>query len=108
MKKKAAAFVAFFFLLGVIVGCSDSSGLENETPIGVRNQHDTRVFIICKDIRGHFIEKSLHISASVRCGKKTFRLADFAAVGSRERYIAFPGQEKELERYLKEKGEGEP
>jgi hypothetical protein len=107
VKKTAAAFVAFFFLLGVIVGCTDSAGPENETPIGLRNQHDTRVFLICKDIRGHFIEKSLHISESVRCGKKTFRLADFAAMGSTERYIAFPGQENELKKYLQEKGEEE-
>jgi hypothetical protein len=63
--------------------------------------HDTRVLVICKDSRGAFYKKSLHKSESVTCGDTTFKLEDFSRIGENDCYVAFPGQEKELELYLK-------
>jgi hypothetical protein len=103
MKKLVVSIVVLFFFLGLPGGCTDSSKQEqgNERVIGVRKQHDTRVFILCEDSRGNFYEKSLHKSGHVICGRKTFNLKDFAKACKRNCYIAFPGQEKELEKYLK-------
>ena len=64
-------------------------------------QHDTRVVVVCRGSQGQYYKKSLHKSASVTCGDFTFRLEDFANIGENDRYVAFPGQEKELAEYLK-------
>jgi hypothetical protein len=103
MRKSAISIVALVFLLGLLGGCTDSSKHDqgNEILIGVRKQHDTRVFILCKDSQGKYYEKSLHKSADVICGGKTFKMEDFANICKEDCYIAFPGQEKELEKYLK-------
>ena len=94
--------VAVVFLLKLFPGCANSSKQEpeNETPVGVKKQHDTRVVIVCKDGNGQYLEKSLHISQSVNCGKAIFKLEDFAKSKTEDRYIAFPGQENELKKYL--------
>ena len=77
MRKLVVTIVALVFFLGLPGGCADSSKQKqgNEKPIGVRKQHDTRVFILCKDSRGEYYEKSLHKSAQVICGEKIFNLA---------------------------------
>jgi len=102
MRKLVVTIVALVFFLGLPGGCADSSKQKqgNEKPIGVRKQHDTRVFILCKDSRGEYYEKSLHKSAQVICGEKIFNLENFATICKEDCYIAFPGQEKELENYL--------
>ncbi len=103
MKKLVVTIVVLVFFLGLSAGCGDSSkqGQEHEKLIGVRKQHDTRVFILCKDSRGEYSERSLHKSAQVICGGKTFKLEDFVNICKTDCYIAFPGREKELEDYLK-------
>jgi hypothetical protein len=107
MKKLVVSIVAMVFFLGLPGGCTDSSKQEqgNEISIGVKKQHDTRVFILCKDCQGKYYEKSLHKSAEVTCGGKTYRLEDFAPICRDDCYIAFPGQERELEKYLKKIGQ---
>ena len=87
------------------MGCFDSSVHEDETPIGVKRQHDTRVLLICKDKQGKYHEESIHTSRSVTCGKTTFKLNDFAKMKQQDSYIAFQGQENELRKYLKAKGD---
>ena len=102
MKKIVAIMVVIVFYLNLFPGCVDSSKQEeiNEIPVGARKQHDTRVVIVCKDSNGQFSEKSLHISQSVTCGGSTYKLEDFAKLQMADRYVAFPGQENELNRYL--------
>ena len=104
MRKLAVSIVVLVFFLGLPGGCADSSKPKqgNEKLIGVRKQHDTRVFILCKGSRGEYYENSFHKSAQVICGGKTFNLEDFTTICKPDCYIAFPGQEKELENYLKE------
>jgi hypothetical protein len=71
----------------------------------VRKQHDTRLYVLCKDGRGYYHEESFHISAQVMCGGKIFNLEDFAPICKEDCYIALPGQERELEKYLKKIGQ---
>jgi hypothetical protein len=103
IRKLMVSIVVLVFFLGLPGGCADSSRHKqgNEKPIGIRKQHDTRVFILCKDSQGEYYEKSLHKSAQVICGGKTFKLKDYTSICKTDCYIAFPGQEKELEKYLK-------
>jgi hypothetical protein len=103
MRRLVVSVVVLVFFLGLPGGCVDSSKQEqkNEKTIGVRKQHDTRVFILCKDKQGQYFEKSFHKSEQVICGGKTFKLEDFVTICKTDCYIAFPGQEKELENYLK-------
>ena len=102
MKKIVVIMVALVFSLNLFPGCVDSLKQEevNEIPVGARKQHDTRVVIVCKDGNGQYSEKSLHISQSVTCGGSTYKLEDFAKLQMADRYVAFPGQEKELKKYL--------
>ena len=102
MKKIVAIMVALVFYLNLFPGCVDSSKQEeiNEIPVGARKQHDTRVVIVCRDSNGQYSEKSLHISQSVTCGGSTYKLEDFAKLQNADRYVAFPGQENELKKYL--------
>ena len=103
MRNLGVTIIVLILFLAFLGGCADSSKQEqgNERLIGVRKQHDTRVFILCKDSQGKYYERSLHKSAQVICGWKTFKLEDFANICKGDCYIAFPGQEKELKRYLK-------
>jgi hypothetical protein len=102
MKKTVAILITLFFFWGLCSGCQNSpkQEQENETPIGVRKQHDTRVVIVCKTDQGQYTEKSLHYSESVTCGDSTYKLKDFARLNDTDRYIPFPGREQELENYL--------
>ncbi len=104
MKKN---FIRIVVLIGLVAltGCSSSPPPEKEEPIGAIRQHDTRVILICRDKEGEYHEKSLHISESVTCGDKTFTMGDFARKGQDDLYVAFPGQKKELKRYLQKKGD---
>jgi hypothetical protein len=87
----------------VLAGCGNSPTppQEVEKPFAAMKQHDTRVVVVCRDSQGHYYKKSLHKSESVTCGDSTFRLEDFAKIGENQ-YVAFPGQEKELEAFLKQ------
>ena len=102
MQKLVVLMVALVFSLNLFPGCVNSSKQEekDEIPVGARKQHDTRVFVVCKNGNGQYLEKSLHISQSVNCGKSTFCLKDFVRLKKEDQYIAFPGQEKELKIYL--------
>ena len=102
MKKIVVIMVALVFSLNLFPGCVDSLKQEeiNERPVGARKQHDTRVVIVCKDGNGQYLEKSLHISQSVTCGGSTYKLEDFVKLQKEKRYVAFPGQENELKKYL--------
>ena len=102
MKKIIVLIVGLVFYLNLFPGCVNSSKQEetNEIPVGARKQHDTRVIIVCKDGNGQYSEKSLHISQSVTCGGLTYKLEDFAKLQMADRYVAFPGQENELKKYL--------
>ena len=102
MKKIVVIMVVLVFYLNLFPGCVDSLKQEeiNEIPVGARKQHDTRVVVVCKDGNGQYLEKSLHISQSVTCGSSIFKLEDFAKLQTADRYIAFPGQENELKKYL--------
>ena len=104
MKKLVAIMVVLVFYLNLFPGCVDSSKQEqeNEMVVGAMKQHDTRVVVLCKNKKGQYLEKSLHKSESVTCGDSTFKLEDFGKVTVTDHYIAFPGQEKELENYLTE------
>jgi hypothetical protein len=104
MKKSAGGLAAAIFLAGLIGACGESSRPQ-EKVIGAIRQHDTRVIIVCQDSQGHYYEKSLHHSESVVCGKTTFRCEDLARMGEQDCYIAFPGQEGELQKYLQGKRE---
>jgi hypothetical protein len=109
MRNLVLPIAVLLLFLGFFSGCSESSYQDqgNEIPIGVRKQHDTRVFILCKDGQGKYYERSLHKSAQLICGGKTFKLEDFANICKGDCYIAFPGQEKELKKYLKKLKERE-
>jgi hypothetical protein len=102
VKKIIVIIVALVFFLELLPGCVNSPNQEQqkETMVGVKKQHDTRVVIVCKQTNGQYLEKSLHISQSVTCGGSIFKLEDFVKIGKDDRYIAFPGQEKELKKYL--------
>jgi hypothetical protein len=102
VKKIVVVMGALVFCLNLVLGCVNSSKEEekNEIPICARKQHDTRVFIVCKDSNGQYLEKSLHITQSITCGKSTFKLEDFVKLKKADQYIAFPGQENELKNYL--------
>jgi hypothetical protein len=80
MRKFIVNIAMLVFVLVLTAGCTDSSKQElgNEKSIGIRKQHDTRVFLLCKDSRGEYYEKSLHKSAQVTCGGKTFKIEEFA------------------------------
>jgi hypothetical protein len=107
MKKLVVSIVVIVFFLGLPGGCTDSSRQEqgNEILIGVKKQHDTRLYVLCEDSRGVYHEKSLHKSAEVTCGGKTFKMEDYENICKEDCYIAFPGQERELEKYLKKIGQ---
>jgi hypothetical protein len=102
MKKIVVIMVVLVFYLNLFPGCVNSSKQEetNEIPVGAKKQHDTRVLLVCKDGKGQYLEKSLHISQSVTCGGSTFKLEDFAKLQMADQYVAFPGQENELKKYL--------
>jgi hypothetical protein len=102
VKKIIVIIIALVFFLELFPGCANSPNQEqeNEIPVGLMKQHDTRVVIVCKKNDGQYLEKSLHISESVKCGKAIFNMKDFAKLGKESRYIAFPGQENELKKYL--------
>ena len=102
MKKIIVLIIAIVFFLELFPGCANSPNQEqeNEIPVGLMKQHDTRVVIVCKKNNGQYLEKSLHISESVKCGGAIFKLKDFAKLEKESRYIAFPGQENELKKYL--------
>jgi hypothetical protein len=102
VKKIVVIMAAFVFYLNMLHGCVNSSKQEeqNEIPVGAKKQHDTRVIIICKDANGQYSEKSLHISQNVTCGGSTFKLKDFARLHNSDQYVAFPGQQEELQKYL--------
>jgi hypothetical protein len=101
MRKLAVSIIVLVFFLGLAGGCGDSSKQEKYKLIGARKQHATRIFILCKDSHGEYYVKSLHNSCRVICGKRTLNLEDFATHCKNDCYIAFPGQEKELQIYLK-------
>ncbi len=107
MGKLIVSIAMLLCLLGLPAGCADSSKQDQgkEILIGVRKQHDTRVSILCKDNQREYYEKSLHKSAEVTCGGKTFKMEDLANICKGDCYIAFPGQERELEKYLKKTGQ---
>ncbi len=92
-------------MVTLLIGCSSSAMPEKEEPIGAIRQHDTRVILICRDKQGEYHEKSLHISESVTCGEKTFKMEELARKAQDDLYFAFPGQKKELKKYLKKKGD---
>jgi hypothetical protein len=102
MRNSIVSMVVLIFFLLLPGGCTDSPKHEpgNETLIGIKKQHDTRVFILFKDSRGDYHEKSFHESAEVICGGTKFKMKDFKRICKTDCYIAFPGQEKEIERYL--------
>ena len=102
MHKLLILMIALVFSLNLFPGCVNSSKQEekDEIPVGARKQHDTRVFVICKNSNGQYLEKSLHISQSVTCGSSTFKLEDIVRLKTANQYIAFPGQENELRNYL--------
>jgi hypothetical protein len=58
------------------------------------------VVVVCRDSQGQYSKRSLHKSERVTCGDLTFRLEDFAQI-CEDHYVALPGQERELEEYLK-------
>ncbi len=57
------------------------------------------VLVFCRDNRGQYFKKSLYKTARVTYGDLSFRLEDFTKI-CEDHYVAFPGQEKELEEYL--------
>ena len=107
MKKIVMVVAALVLFPEVLAGCGNSPTptQEVEKPFAAMKQHDTRVVVVCKGSQGHYYKKSLHKSESVTCGDATFRLEDFAKISETDRYVAFPGQEKELEAYLKQADE---
>lgn len=102
MKKRVMVVAALVLFPEVLAGCGNSPTppQEVEKPFAAMKQHDTRVVVVCKDSQGQYHKKSLHKSERVTCGDLTFRLEDFAKICD-DRYVAFPGQERELEEYLK-------
>jgi hypothetical protein len=108
MGKLIVCLAMLGFFMGFAAGCSEPVKQEQgtEQSIGLRKQHDTRFFILCKNGRGEYYEKSLHKSDQITCGEKTFQLEDFENICKTDCYIAFPGKEKELSKYLKKMGKG--
>ncbi len=102
MKNLMLLVTALILFMAGLAGCGDSPAPppEMETPVAAIKHHDTRVVVICKTGPGQYSKKSLHKSESVTCGAVTVRLEDFAKA-CEDRYVAFPGREKELEEYLK-------
>jgi len=102
VKKRVMVVAALVLFPEVLAGCGNSPTppQEVEKPFAAMKQHDTRVVVVCKDSQGQYHKKSLHKSERVTCGDLTFRLEDFAKICD-DRYVAFPGQERELEEYLK-------
>jgi len=102
MKKIVVLAAALVCFTAVLAGCGDAPGQppENEKPFAAIKQHDTRVLVVCRDSQGQYLKKSLHKSERITCGDLTFRLEDYAKI-CEDHYVALPGQEKELERYLK-------
>jgi hypothetical protein len=102
MKKLFLMALVLIFLSTIGPGCVNSSQQadDKETPVGVRKQHDTRVTIICVNSQGRYLEKSLHKSEIVTCGKHKYKLNDFVELATTGNYIAFPGREPELIKYL--------
>ncbi len=102
MKNLVVVLAALVFFAEVLAGCGDSSTppQDNEKPIAVIKQTDTRMLVVCKDSQGHYSEKSLNNSESITCGDVTYKMDDYAKVCKRDCYIALPGKEKELEEYL--------
>ncbi len=100
--KRPLFVVAALLLVAGLAGCGDSAAPRPKVdkPFAAIKQHDTRVLVVCKDGQGRYSTKSLHKSARVTCGGLTFRLEDFAKI-CEDHYVALPGQEKELEKYLK-------
>lgn len=105
MKKIVIVVAALVLFPGVLAGCGNSptQPQEVEKPFAAMKQHDTRVVVVCRGSQGQYYTKSLHKSESVTCGDLTFRLEDFAKICD-DHYVALPGQEKELEAYLKQAG----
>ena len=103
MKKIVMVVAALVLFPEMLAGCGNSPAppQEVEKPFAAMKQHDTRVVVVCKGSQGQYYKKSLHKSESVTCGDLTFRLEDFAKISETDRYVAFPGYEKELEEYLK-------
>jgi len=103
VKKLVMVVAALVLFPEVLAGCGNAPTppQEVEKPVAAMKQHDTRVVVVCKGSQGQYYKKSLHKSESVTCGESTFKLEDFAKVGETDHYVAFPGQEKELEEYLK-------
>ncbi len=104
MNRNLIRLIAFAFFMVTVTACSGSSAPDKDEPIGAIRQHDTRIILICRDNQGEFHEKSLHISESVTCGDKTFKMEDFAR-SPENSYIAFPGQKNHLKEYLQKKGD---
>jgi len=102
VKKIVMVVAALVLFPEVLAGCGNSPAppQEVEKPFAAMKQHDTRVVVVCKGSQGHYYKKSLHKSESVTCGDVTFRLEDFANIGEKDHYVAFPGHEKELAEYL--------
>lgn len=102
MKKIVMVVAALVLFPQVLAGCGNSPAppQEVEKPFAAMKQHDTRVVVVCRGTQGQYYKKSLHKSERVTCGELTLRLEDFAKICD-DRYVAFPGQEKELEEYLK-------
>jgi hypothetical protein len=109
MGKLIVSLVMLAFFMALAAGCPEPVKQEqgNEQSIGIKRQHDTRFFILCKNSRGEYYEKSLHRSDQITCEGKTFQLEDFATICKTDCYIAFPGKEKELNNYLKKLGKRE-
>ena len=103
VKKIVILIAALALFPAVLAGCGNSpaSPQEVEKAFAAMKQHDTRVVVVCRGSQGQYYKKSLHKSESVTCGDATFRLEDFAKIRETDRYVAFPGYEKELEEYLK-------
>ncbi len=101
MKMTAVLAAALILFPAVLAGCGDAAvpKPETEKPFAAIKQHDTRVVVVCKGSQGQYYTKSLHKSERVTCDNLTFRLEDFGKI-CEDHYVAFPGQEKELEKYL--------
>ncbi len=106
MKKLVMVVAALCLFPEVLVGCGNSPAPPQEVdkPFAAMKQHDTRVVVVCRDSQGQYHKKSLHKSEMVTCGDLSFRLEDFAKICD-DHYVALPGQEKELEAYLKQADE---
>jgi hypothetical protein len=102
MRNLGVVLAALVFFAGVLAGCGESAAppQDNEKPIAVIKQHDTRLLVVCKDSQGHYSEKSFHNSENVTCGGVTLKMEDYAKICKQDCYIALPGEKEELEEYL--------